>query len=412
MEVIAWLAAQPWCTGGVGHDGQLLGRVQCAPGRGPAAPGAPGDHHLVLDRRPLRGRHPLHGRVPPHRTTCAGRRPCSPTTRGPRTRRSSATAGGRCGSSASRGSGLWIDTWLRHQRRDAFWKQGSVCEDFAAIQCPVLAVGGWTDGYSNAIPRLMQGLGGPAPRRSSASGRIAIPTWRCPGRRWASSSSRSAGGTPGSRRRRRRAWRAPAPGLHAGERPPRGHVRDPARPVDRGACLAVAAHHRHGGTSSTGPASRQRPGPRCRSRSARRRRSGSTRAAGAPTASRPICPSTSGSRTAGRSPSTPIRSPSGSRSWARRWPTSSSAVDRPVALVAARLSDVAPDGAATRVSYGLLNLTHRESHEHPDGRSSRGGATGCASSSTTSRRRSRRATASASRCRPPTGRPPGRRPSR
>jgi hypothetical protein len=41
------------------------------------------------------------------------------------------------------------------------------------------------------------------------------------------------------------------------------------------------------------------------------------------------------------------------------------AVDRPVALIAARLSDVAPDGAATRVTYGLLNLTHRESHEHP-----------------------------------------------
>ncbi len=40
-------------------------------------------------------------------------------------------------------------------------------------------------------------------------------------------------------------------------------------------------------------------------------------------------------------------------------------MDRPVALIAARLSDVAPDGAATRVSYGLLNLTHRESHEHP-----------------------------------------------
>ena len=41
------------------------------------------------------------------------------------------------------------------------------------------------------------------------------------------------------------------------------------------------------------------------------------------------------------------------------------AVDRPVALVAARLSDVAPDGAATRVSYGLLNLTHRDSHATP-----------------------------------------------
>jgi hypothetical protein len=41
------------------------------------------------------------------------------------------------------------------------------------------------------------------------------------------------------------------------------------------------------------------------------------------------------------------------------------AADRPVALVAVRLSDLAPDGAATRVSYGLLNLTHRHGHEHP-----------------------------------------------
>lgn len=31
-----------------------------------------------------------------------------------------------------------------------------------------------------------------------------------------------------------------------------------------------------------------------------------------------------------------------------------------------RLSDVAPDGAATRVSYQVLNLTHRDSHEHPE----------------------------------------------
>jgi hypothetical protein len=39
--------------------------------------------------------------------------------------------------------------------------------------------------------------------------------------------------------------------------------------------------------------------------------------------------------------------------------------DRPVAMVAARLSDVAPDDKATRVTYGLLNLTHRESREQP-----------------------------------------------
>ncbi len=31
----------------------------------------------------------------------------------------------------------WIIEWLRHQRRDAFWKHGSVCEDFSQIECPV-----------------------------------------------------------------------------------------------------------------------------------------------------------------------------------------------------------------------------------------------------------------------------------
>ena len=39
--------------------------------------------------------------------------------------------------------------------------------------------------------------------------------------------------------------------------------------------------------------------------------------------------------------------------------------DKPLAFVVARLSTVAGDGAATRVSYGVLNLTHRESHANP-----------------------------------------------
>ena len=51
--------------------------------------------------------------------------------------------------------------WLRHQRRDSYWQQGSVCEDFARITCPVYAIGGWADGYSNAVPRLLAGLSGP-----------------------------------------------------------------------------------------------------------------------------------------------------------------------------------------------------------------------------------------------------------
>ena len=48
--------------------------------------------------------------------------------------------------------------WLQHPHRDAYWKHGSVCEDFAAVDAPTLVVGGWNDAYSNAIPRLMRGL--------------------------------------------------------------------------------------------------------------------------------------------------------------------------------------------------------------------------------------------------------------
>jgi hypothetical protein len=41
------------------------------------------------------------------------------------------------------------------------------------------------------------------------------------------------------------------------------------------------------------------------------------------------------------------------------------ASDKKVAQLVARLCDVAPDGSSRRVSYGVLNLTHRESHAAP-----------------------------------------------
>src|SRR6185295_3181165 len=55
----------------------------------------------------------------------------------------------------------YIEAWLGHQRRDDYWRQGSVCEDYSAIDVPIYAVGGWSDGYSNAVPRLCEGLPGP-----------------------------------------------------------------------------------------------------------------------------------------------------------------------------------------------------------------------------------------------------------
>ena len=55
----------------------------------------------------------------------------------------------------------WIINWLKHQRRDTYWKQGSVCEDFSKIKIPVYAVSGWADNYSESVPRLLASLKGP-----------------------------------------------------------------------------------------------------------------------------------------------------------------------------------------------------------------------------------------------------------
>ncbi|MGH2876181.1 MAG: CocE/NonD family hydrolase, partial [Solirubrobacteraceae bacterium] len=42
------------------------------------------------------------------------------------------------------------------------------------------------------------------------------------------------------------------------------------------------------------------------------------------------------------------------------------AADRPVALVAARLCDVAPDGASSLITRGVLNISHRDGHAVPE----------------------------------------------
>ncbi|MEM9967964.1 MAG: CocE/NonD family hydrolase [Pseudomonadota bacterium] len=51
-------------------------------------------------------------------------------------------------------------TWLQHQRRDAYWRHGSVCEEYSAITAKVLAIGGWGDAYKNAVPQLVEALPG------------------------------------------------------------------------------------------------------------------------------------------------------------------------------------------------------------------------------------------------------------
>jgi uncharacterized protein len=161
LEVIAWLAAQPWCTGRVGMFGISWGgfnSLQVAARRPPALGAvismcASDDRYaddvhyiggcvLALDMLPWAATMlTLLAQPPDPRTVGDGWR----ETWFQRMERTPA----------------FVEPWLAHQRRDDYWRHGSVCEDYRRIDVPVYAIGGWADGYTNAIPRLLAGLPGP-----------------------------------------------------------------------------------------------------------------------------------------------------------------------------------------------------------------------------------------------------------
>jgi uncharacterized protein len=157
VEVIEWLAAQPWCSGAVGMMGISWGgfnALQIAARRPPALKAIVS--LCSTDDRYADDAHYMGGTL-----LTAGLEwasfffgsmclPPDPLLVGDRWR--------AMWLQRLENVPLFFDRWLKHQRRDNYWKHGSVCEDYAAIQCPVYAVGGWTDAYKNAIPRLLEGL--------------------------------------------------------------------------------------------------------------------------------------------------------------------------------------------------------------------------------------------------------------
>lgn len=160
-EVINWIAAQPWCSGNVGMLGISWGGfngLQIAARRPPALKAVItvcSTDDRYADDIHYRGGCLLNDNLGWSAAMMAfSSRPPDPALVGERWR------------------DMWLErlqnmpflaaNWLRHQHRDAFWEHGSVCESFSDIEIPVLAVGGWADAYTNAIPRILQGLGGNA----------------------------------------------------------------------------------------------------------------------------------------------------------------------------------------------------------------------------------------------------------
>jgi putative CocE/NonD family hydrolase len=58
----------------------------------------------------------------------------------------------------------WPKLWMEHPVRDEYWRHGSICENYSAIECPVLAFDGWVDSYTNTVLRIMEHL--KVPRRA------------------------------------------------------------------------------------------------------------------------------------------------------------------------------------------------------------------------------------------------------
>ena len=259
---------------------------------------------------------------------------------------------------------LFFELWLQHQRRDAYWKHGSVCEDYEAIQCPVYAVGGWTDGYKNAIPRLLERL--TAPRKGLIGPWAhAYPHFALPGPQI------------GFLQEMLRWWDYWLKGIDTGV------MYEPMLRAWMTESVKPATHHDELPGRWVAELSWPSPG-------ITRRRLFLTddglRNEATPLTARTMCsPETIGKCSGDWVPFGRGRDQAGDqqeddmRSLVFETPpldapieilgaaivTLDVASDRPIANLAVRLCDVHPSGELLRVSYGVLNLTHRDGHEMP-----------------------------------------------
>ena len=160
VAAIDWIAAQPWCTGGVGMMGISWGgfnSLQVAARRSPKLKAV--ITLCAADDRYADDAHFMGGCLLNENLQWGGILwhtnvyPPDPDIVGERWR--------EMWQNRIEEARLFPALWLGHQRRDDYWRHGSVCEDYGAVQCPVYAIGGWADGYSNAIPRLLAGLSAP-----------------------------------------------------------------------------------------------------------------------------------------------------------------------------------------------------------------------------------------------------------
>ncbi len=369
LEVLRWIAAQPWCSGAVGMMGKSWGgfnALQVAARRPPELKAvlsvcstddryADDAHYMggcLLNENLIWGSVLLSLNTLPPDPQLVGD--------GWRARwleRLEHTP-------------LFPEIWLRHPHRDAYWRHGSVCEDFESIQCPVYAVGGWADGYSNAVPRLLAGLRVPSKGLVGPWAHL-YPHEGVPGpaigflqeaRRWWDRWLRDVDNGIEAEPAYRAWMQEPVrPRSFYDERPGRWVVED-AWPSAR---IESLRYDMQPGVLRAPAASGDAPAP------------DATVDVHTPQSVGLAAGAWCGFGIEGESPDDQTEDDERSACF-----DSAPLVDtleilgapevtlqltsnRPDAFVAVRLNEVWPDGASTRVTYGLLNLTHRDGHDSP-----------------------------------------------
>jgi len=164
LDVLRWMAAQPWCTGRIGMWGVSWGgfsALQTAMLRPPEL-GAICAVHATHDRFAC-DVHYTGGSVHiaesvdwPASMVPLNALPPDPDIVGDRwydmwMERLEHTP-------------QWLPIWLGHQRRNDYWLHGSPCADYGAITVPTLLIGGWLDPYVDGILAMTEHL--QAPRRT------------------------------------------------------------------------------------------------------------------------------------------------------------------------------------------------------------------------------------------------------
>ena len=364
LEIFRWIAEQPWCTGKIGIIGKSWGGfngLQIAARRPPELKAV--ITVASTDDRYADDVHYIGGCLLPEGISWAAvmlaynARPPDPARVGERWR--------EMWLERMEETPPFIEAWVTHQRRDAFWRHGSVCDSFADVECPVYAVGGWTDGYTSPVLRLLDGLSGPRKGLIGPWGHV-YPQDGVPGPaigflqeclrwwdHWLKGIDTQIMDEP-----MLRVWTQDStfPAAYYAERPgrwveeatwPSPHV-GPQRLMLAGRTLSTEG----------GPAEQQQ----IVGAQAAGLQSGVWSAFGRPGDLAPdqrpedgqgLCFDTEPLEQSVEILGFPIV----------RLTLSS---DQPDALITARLCDVSPTGASTLMTRGFLNLTHRDSHEFPE----------------------------------------------